>query len=147
MAQITEVRLVDDLDGGDAAESVVFGIDGRTYEIDLNEEHAAELRDVLAPFVGAARRAGGGSAPAARQKGSSRSPRSREETAAIRQWAVEQGHEVSARGRIPSAVIEAYENRGSAPAPAPAPVAEAEPESAPESAPAKRRPRKKADAA
>ncbi len=139
MAQITEVRLVDDLDGGDAAESVVFGIDGRTYEIDLNEEHAAELRDVLAPFVGAARRAGGGSAPAARQKGSSRSPRSREETAAIRQWAVEQGHEVSARGRIPSAVIEAYENRGSAPAP----VAEAEPESAP----AKRRTRKKADAA
>lgn len=143
MAQITEVRLVDDLDGGDAVESVVFGIDDRTYEIDLNEEHAAELRDALAPFVGAARRAGGSGAPAARQKSSSRSPRSREETAAIRQWAVEQGHEVSARGRIPSAVIEAYEGRGSAPAPVAAPVAEAEPESAP----AKRRPRKKADAA
>ena len=143
MAQITEVRLVDDLDGGDAAESVVFGIDGRTYEIDLNEEHAAELRDALAPFVGAARRAGGSVAPAARQKSSSVSPRSREATAALRQWAVGQGHEVSARGRIPAAVINAYENRGSAPAP----VAEAEPESASESAPAKRRPRKKADAA
>lgn len=139
MAQITEVRLVDDLDGGDAVESVVFGIDGRTYEIDLNEEHAAELRDALAPFVGAARRATGTGAPVARQKSASRSPRSREETAAIRQWAVDNGHEVSARGRIPSAVIEAYEGRDSAPAPVAAPE--------PEAAPAKRRTRKKADAA
>ena len=59
MAQITQVRLVDDLDGGEAAESVSFSLDGKSYEIDLNEKHAAALRDAFAPFVGSARRAGG----------------------------------------------------------------------------------------
>jgi hypothetical protein len=143
MAQVTRVRLVDDLDGGEAAESIAFGLDGKTYEIDLSEKHAAELRDVLARFVGAARRAGASSAPATRQKSAPRSSRSREETTAIREWANANGHEVSSRGRIPSSVLEAYESRGSAPAPAlveepePAVVAEAP----------KRRSRKKAAAA
>ena len=115
MAQITEVRLVDDLDGGEAAESVAFSIDGKFYEIDLSEKHAAALRDVFAPFVGSARRAGGGPATTRQKAASARSGRPREATAAIREWANANGHEVSARGRIPSAVLEAYENRGSAP--------------------------------
>ena len=59
MAQITEVRLLDDLDGGEAAESVAFSLDGKSYEIDLSEKHAAALRDAFAPFVSSARRAGG----------------------------------------------------------------------------------------
>ena len=59
MAQITQVKLVDDLDGGEAAESVAFSLDGKSYEIDLSEKHAAALRDAFAPFVGSARRAGG----------------------------------------------------------------------------------------
>jgi nucleoid-associated protein Lsr2 len=127
MAQITEVRLVDDLDGGEAAESVAFSIDGKSYEIDLNEKHAAALRDAFAPFVGSARRAGGSAAVATRQKAFARPARPREETAAIRVWANANGHEVSARGRIPAAVLDAYENRGSAPvarAVAAAPVAQ-----------------------
>ncbi|MDT7706422.1 MAG: hypothetical protein QOG20_2029, partial [Pseudonocardiales bacterium] len=143
MAQVTEVRLVDDLDGGAAAESIAFGLDGKTYEIDLSETHAAELRDALAPFVSAARRGGAANAPATRQKTVSRSSRSREETAAIREWANANGHEVSSRGRIPSSVLEAYENRGSVPAPAP--VEESEPEVVAEAP--KRRSRKKAAAA
>src|SRR5436189_49561 len=56
MAQITEVRLLDDLDGGEAAESVSFSLDGKSYEIDLNEKHAAALRDAFAPFIGSAGR-------------------------------------------------------------------------------------------
>jgi hypothetical protein len=79
------------------------------------KKHAAALRDAFAPFVGGARRAGGGSVVATQQKVSARAARSREETAAIRAWANTNGHEVSARGRIPSTVLEAYENRGSAP--------------------------------
>jgi len=119
MAQITEVRLVDDLDGGEAAESVAFSIDGKSYEIDLSENNAAALRDAFAPFVGSARRAG--SVPSVtRPKASARSGRPREQTAAIREWANASGHEVSARGRIPSAVLAAYENRGNAPAAEPA---------------------------
>lgn len=143
MAQVTEVRLVDDLDGGAAAESIAFGLDGKNFEIDLSEKHAAELRDVLVRFVGAARRAGGSSVPVTRQKSASRSSRSREETMAIRDWAKANGHEVSSRGRIPFSLLEAYENRGSAPAlveePAPEPEVVAEPP--------KRRSRKKAAAA
>jgi len=145
MAQITEVRLFDDLDGGEAAESVAFSIDGKSYEIDLSEKHAAALRDAFAPFVGSARR-GGGSPVVTRQKASARAGRSREETAAIREWANANGHEVSARGRIPSTVIEAYENRGSAPVAAAAvevPVVEAAVEA---EAKPKRRTRKKATA-
>jgi hypothetical protein len=114
MAQITEVKLVDDLDGGEAAESVVFSIDGKSYEIDLSEKHAAELRDAFAPFIGGARRAGRGPV-AAQVKSAARPGRPREETAAIRDWANANGFEVSTRGRIPSNVIEAYESRGTAP--------------------------------
>ena len=72
MAQITEVRLVDDLDGGEAAESVAFSIDGKSYEIDLSEKHAAALRDAFAPFVGSARRAAAARRSATRQKASAR---------------------------------------------------------------------------
>ena len=58
MAQITHVKLVDDLDGGEAAESVAFSLDGKSYEIDLSDKHAAALRDAFAPFISSARRAG-----------------------------------------------------------------------------------------
>jgi pyrimidine deaminase RibD-like protein len=141
MAQITEVRLVDDLDGGEAAESVTFSIDGKFYEIDLSEKHAATLRDTFAPFVGSARRAG--SAPVvARQKASARSGRPHAETAAIREWANANGHEVSARGRISSTVLEAYQNRGNTPAAKPSAEAAVEAEVTP-----KRRTRRKATVA
>ena len=46
VAQIREVRLVDDLDGEAADETVEFGIDGKNYEIDLSKENAGRLRDV-----------------------------------------------------------------------------------------------------
>jgi nucleoid-associated protein Lsr2 len=141
MAQITEVKLLDDLDGGEAAESVAFSLDGKSYEIDLSEKHAAALRDAFAPFVGSARRAGG-SATATRPRMSARTGRSREETAAIREWATANGLEVSARGRISSTVLAAYENRGNVAPPA-EPVVEAAPEAA---AKPKRRSRKKATA-
>jgi Lsr2 len=130
MAQITEVRLLDDLDGGEAAESVSFSLDGKSYEIDLNEKHAAALRDAFAPFIGSARRAGGspvGSRPRMSARTSTGASRPREETAAIREWAAANGLEVSTRGRISSTVLEAYENRGNtaaATAPASEPVVE-----------------------
>src|SRR4051812_49976984 len=144
MAQITEVRLLDDLDGGEAAESVSFSLDGKSYEIDLNEKHAAALRDAFAPFIGSARRAGGaaaGSRPRMSTRTSTGAGRPREETAAIREWATANGLEVSTRGRISSTLLEAYENRGNTAAAAPAvePVVETD-------AKPKRRTRKKATA-
>ena len=41
MAQRTQVILVDDIDGSEATQTVTFGIDGVTYEIDLNEDRRA----------------------------------------------------------------------------------------------------------
>ena len=149
MAQITEVRLLDDLDGGEAAESVSFSLDGKSYEIDLNEKHAAALRDAFAPFIGGARRAGGspvGSRPRMSTRTSTGAGRPREETAAIREWATANGLEVSTRGRISSTVLEAYENRGNSAATA-APAVEPVVEPAAETdAKPKRRTRKKATA-
>lgn len=107
MAQIREVRLVDDLDGEQAAETVEFAIDGRSYEIDLSDDNAGKLRDAFAEFVAAGRRITGRrgrvAATAAR-----RPAIDREQNQAIRDWARKRGMKVSERGRIPSEVLEAY---------------------------------------
>ena len=117
MAQQTTVRYIDDLDGSEAQGTVEFGLDGRSYSIDLSEENAAKLRSALAPFVEAARKPGGRGGAA--ERGQRRSPQqtekksarsNREQTAAIRQWARENGHQVSDRGRIPTSVLAAYES-------------------------------------
>jgi hypothetical protein len=104
MAQKVHITLEDDLDGGDATETVTFGLDGRTYEIDLNDKHAKALRDALARYVGAARRSGGGRGTAAKR-------RTQVGTSAreIRDWARSNGHKVPDRGRIPADVREAFE--------------------------------------
>jgi len=63
VAQKVQVILVDDLDGGEAVETIKFGLDGKNFEIDLSEDNAKALRDAFAPYVGVAR--GLGRAPAA----------------------------------------------------------------------------------
>jgi hypothetical protein len=112
MASVTEVRLVDDIDGGEADETVAFDLEGKNYQIDLSKTHAARLREALAPYVAAARRAG--SSPGARRMTATRPSTNRQETAGIREWAATNGFEVSTRGRIAANVREAYENRNNA---------------------------------
>jgi hypothetical protein len=109
MAQQTTVRFIDDLDGSDASGTFDFSLEGRQYQIDLSDENAAKLRDVLEPYIGAARKAGRGRT--ARQTVVAEKPArsNRDQTAAIREWARENGHQVSDRGRIPKSVIEAYQ--------------------------------------
>lgn len=113
MATRTTVTLVDDLDGGTAEETVGFGLDGATYEIDLSAAHAGELRSALEPYIGAARRAGGRratpAAPAAPAPAAAPSSSSRERNQEIRSWANEHGAGLSARGRLPGWVVEAFE--------------------------------------
>jgi Lsr2 len=118
VAQIREVRLVDDLDGEAADETVEFGIDGKNYEIDLSKANAGRLRDALAGFVSAARRSGGGRRRSSAGTGSGsggagaapkgRTTIDREQNQAIREWARKRGMKVSDRGRIPAEVLEAY---------------------------------------
>jgi hypothetical protein len=111
MAQKIQVLLVDDLDGGNADETVSFALDGATYEIDLSSDNAGVLRDVLAPYVGNARRSSRGpgrSVTATRATRGGVARADREQTQAIREWARKNGHKVSDRGRIPATVVEAY---------------------------------------
>lgn len=109
MAQRVQVILVDDMTGGEASETVEFALDGVSYEIDLSDENAAKLRDDLAPWIGMARRSGG--RRQTRRRGgssSSSSPARREELSKIREWAREQGHQVSDRGRVAQEIKDAY---------------------------------------
>jgi hypothetical protein len=121
MAQKVQVILVDDVDGGEAAETVSFALDGVSYEIDVSEKNATALREALAPWVGHARRVGGrsgggrarssssggsGSSGGGRSRGSSAG---RHDLSDVRAWARENGYQVSDRGRVSSEVITAYE--------------------------------------
>ncbi|GAB3110536.1 Lsr2 family protein [Janibacter alkaliphilus] len=108
MAQRVQVILEDDIDGGEAHETITFGLDGVTYEIDLNEANAARLRDALAPYVGAGRRVGGRRGGGARS-GSGGGGGRRKDLAEVRDWARGKGYEVSDRGRISAEVLEAYD--------------------------------------
>ena len=81
-----------------------FGLDGVNYEIDLNDEHAAELRDALAPWVSKGRRTGGRKST----RGTAAPRAAASDAAKIREWARGQGIEVSERGRIPAEIRERY---------------------------------------
>jgi hypothetical protein len=111
MAQKVQVVLIDDIDGGEAAETVTFGLDGAAYEIDLNDEHAAQLRDAFATWVANGRRVSGRSGrPAPRRTSSGAgAPAGKSDAAAVRVWARANGHTVSERGRIPAEILAAYE--------------------------------------
>jgi hypothetical protein len=106
MAQKVQVILVDDVDGGDADETVSFALDGVSYEIDLNTKNAAALRDSVATWVGHARRVGGRSGGGRRR--SSRSTTAGAGSTEVREWAREHGYKVSDRGRISAEVQQAY---------------------------------------
>jgi hypothetical protein len=115
MAQQVNVKFVDDLDGSVATGTVSFALDGRAYEIDLSEDNAARLRESLASFVAAARKTGGSVAVGRRapkmttSSGRRPQPLDREQTAAIRAWARQNGHQVSERGRISKTVVDAFQ--------------------------------------
>ena len=51
MAKTVIVKLTDDLDGGDADETVQFALDGRSYEIDLSTANASRLREAFRLYV------------------------------------------------------------------------------------------------
>ena len=108
------VLRIDDLDGATADETVAFTLDGKQFEIDLNAANAATLRDKLAPFVSAARTAGGNRRAQRRDAATAAgSTEARRHNQAVRVWARENGYSVSARGRIPAEVVEAYRDHDS----------------------------------
>jgi len=103
-------QLIDDLDGtpleeGDGKQ-ITFSVEGRAYEIDLSDENADKFFEALTPFVNAARPAGSATAPRAGRRATR--AKSDVDLGAVRQWARENGHTVSDRGRVPATIVEAY---------------------------------------
>lgn len=98
-----QVVLQDDIDGTEPARTVRFALDGEEFEIDLNDEHAAALRDCLAPWTEAGRRA------ATPQVPQPRSMHSRVQSRHIRRWAEAEGIPVASRGRLPVDLRARYE--------------------------------------
>lgn len=104
MAQTVKIILTDDIDGGEATETVTFAIDGRAYEIDLNQDNATALRETLNPYCKAGRKASGTNS----RRKTTTSPQRNTETRKIRAWAQENGYEVGPRGRIHKDIVDAY---------------------------------------
>lgn len=100
MARKTVVTLVDDIDGSDAVETVTFSVDGSRYEIDLSKSNAKAFRTAVKPYVEAGRKVQAKTPRRTSTDGTS----SRE----VRAWAVENGIEVPAYGRIPATVKEQF---------------------------------------
>lgn len=114
MAQKVQVLLVCDLHDEEVSgsETISFGLDGSSYEIDVCDVHGGELRDAFASYVGAARRAG--RAPVAAKRGrpttkAAGASGGNERVSAIREWGRANGHKVSERGRLSADLVAAYE--------------------------------------
>jgi len=101
VAKQTLVQLIDDLDGGQAEETVSFSLDGADYTIDLSKSNADKLRKGLADFVTHANKVGGRRKRAV----AGAAGRDKAQNQAIREWARESGEPISERGRIPEALV------------------------------------------
>lgn len=102
---VTTTELIDDLDGGKADRTVAFSWGGSAFEIDLSKKNAAAFEKAMKPYLESARKV-------RRRKSSAPAPSRRpgkRDLAAVREWARENGHPVSDRGRIPAGVTDAYD--------------------------------------
>jgi hypothetical protein len=108
MARKTLIQLTDDIDGTPIADgegrTITFSLNDTTYEIDLSDAHLAELHEALTPYTTAGRRTGRKSNGAA---GATKTDKA--ELMKIREWARQNGHEVSDRGRVSSTIRDAYD--------------------------------------
>ncbi|MEE3755253.1 histone-like nucleoid-structuring protein Lsr2 [Mycobacterium intracellulare] len=138
MGQYVTTHYVDDYDGSplepDAIDMVEFSYRGKPYTLELNAKNGAQFDNDIQKWVDAAEKAAANAGPAVPRKPRSATKRSaakpskaprarrrkasasttatvgREQSRAIREWAKANGVQVPARGRVPAAVVEAYNN-------------------------------------
>lgn len=109
MAKQTITKLIDDLDKGEADETVKFGLDGVQYEIDLSAKNAAKLRETLDPYVRAGSKLGRAAGMVStRRRGGAPATTDRAQNKAIREWAKSKNKKISDRGRIPEEIVAEY---------------------------------------
>ena len=113
MAERIVRQLIDDLDGSEipegGGEQVEFSLRGVAYRIDLSSSNVAKFDKALKPFVAAAMKVRSTRPSPGTKPAKGNGPASREQLAAIREWARKNGHQVSDRGRIKAEVVEAFE--------------------------------------
>jgi hypothetical protein len=110
MAKKVVVQLVDDIDQEpieEGGEHIRFAVGGVEYEIDLNDENAAEFHRRLDYYIDFATKVDGRRGRSTSTPSTQR--RSPDLTKAVREWARENGHAVSARGRISAEIQQAYD--------------------------------------
>lgn len=107
MAQYTVVHMKDDLDDSEAQQTIYFSLDNKDYVIDLNDKNAEVFRGKLAQYIEAGRKRDA-SGSAAKPKRAARGAAAEVDPAVVREWARENGHEVSDRGRVSLNLIKAY---------------------------------------
>jgi hypothetical protein len=108
MAKTTIVQVSDDLDGSANASEVRFAFEGTEYAIDLSSKNRKNFEKALRPYIEAGTKVSGRGPRTNRAARSKRSGASSVDLAAIRAWAKQNGHQVSDRGRLPKAVLDAY---------------------------------------
>jgi hypothetical protein len=113
MARKVVVSLIDDLDGGQANETVEFALDGENYEIDLSSRNAGKLRAIVTTYVAVARQSTRPRRGARPSSSAGSTPRTRvrsdrQDNQSVREWARGQGLTPCDRGRIPTAMLEFY---------------------------------------
>ncbi|MEU4672694.1 Lsr2 family protein [Amycolatopsis sp. NPDC023774] len=114
MAKKITIEISDDTDGSPADQTIPFGLDGVSYEVDLSHANAGVLRATVQPYVTVARRTGGRRVKLAVGQSTddtSKAPQpvaDHSTTHDIRSWAQNNGHEVADRGRIARSVVDAY---------------------------------------
>ena len=114
MARKTQIVLEDDLSGevleDGAGETVSFSLDGQAFEIDLSSENASKMRDEFSRYVGHGRKVASSGSVGRRSASRGRpSAEGKRDLGPVREWARQNGHDVSERGRVRASVIEAYD--------------------------------------
>ncbi|MGA9870817.1 MAG: Lsr2 family protein [Rhodococcus sp. (in: high G+C Gram-positive bacteria)] len=112
MAKKVYVQLVDDIDDKpieSGGEHIAFSVNGVEYEIDLSDKNAKEFHRKLDYYIEHAARVGGKRAKKSPSAAPTRSKRDANQTKAIREWAKSNGYAISARGRIPADVEQAFD--------------------------------------
>lgn len=118
MVQKVEVTITSDLSGDGNAHSVIVGLDGNEVEIDLTEAEHIALRDSLASYFDAGHKVTGKRGPGRPRKSVSAAPAAaggsgltKEERQEVRAYALEHGHTLAARGRLPELAITAWRDK------------------------------------
>ena len=109
MAKTVVTQYTDDLDGSKAQGTVHFSYGNSVYEIDLSAKNTKALETALDPYIAAARKPRSTSGRRVTRRGA-RNGKSAgtSNLGEIRAWAQSNGYTVAERGRIPAAVIEAF---------------------------------------